>query len=175
MRMLVIFVLSVLIVGCSDESPDIKKGNATKAEDYKNALSDEEKKELKYEKWSNAIDEQFWPFSLQEYEFQKEEANVVYGLGGRWISVRYLLREGNDITREEIRQRIIRSFEFYEWKRTDLPKVKYVLSTIYETSEDDLCFTRNSFTSNDTTDYYKITIYISDDASVLVLYCEAAW
>ncbi len=72
-------------------------------------------------------------------------------------------------------QRIIRSFEFYGWKRADLPERKYVLSAIYETAKDDLRFTRGPFTSNDDVLRYNVTIHISDDASVLVLYCEAGW
>ncbi len=180
MKIPVIIIFSVLLIGCPGESPDLEDPNDTKAENAYDPPFDENKREIMYERWSKELGGQFWPFSLKEYELQEKEASIVRGLGGRWITVRYLLREGYNITREEMVQRIIRSFEFYEWKRTDLPERKYVLSAIYEISKsDDLRFTRGPFTSNEKYEkahyFYNITIHISDDASVLVLYCEAGW
>ena len=171
----VIIIFSVLFIGCPGESPDLEDPNDTKAENAYDPPFDENKRETMYERWSKEFGGQFWPFSLKEYELQEKEADVVSSLGGRWLTVRYLLRDGYNITREEMAQRIFRSFEFYGWKRTDLPERKYVLSAIYETAKDDLHFTRGPFTSNDDVLFYGITIHISDDASVLVLYCEAGW
>lgn len=174
-RIPIILIVSVLIIGCPNESSDLENYNDTKAENAQNPPSDEKQREIKYERWSKGIDEQFWPFSLDEYQLQEKDSDIVYSLGGRWITVRYLLREGYSITRDEMVQRIIRSLKFYEWERTDLPEGKYVLSKIYEKAKDDLHFTRGSFTSNDVVLHYKTTIHISDDAKVLVLYCDAGW
>ena len=137
--------------------------------------SDEYKRKIKYNKWSKVIGGQFWPFSREEYEPVEKDFDVVYGLGGRWITSRCLLREGNKITREEMVDRIVKSFKYYKWKQTKLSQRKYVLSAIYETSENDLRFTRGPFTPNDSSLEYNVTIHVSDDASVLVIYGEAVW
>lgn len=172
----VIVLFSVLLIGCPGKNPDLKEDSGgTKAEQKHNSPADENEREIKYEQWSKVIGEQFWPFSLKEYQLQEKEADVVRGSGGRWITVRYLLRDGCNIPKAEMAQRIIQAFEYYGWKQADLPEGKYVLSAIYETAKDDLHFIRGPFTSNDVVLHYKITIHISDNSQVLVLYCEAAW
>ncbi len=174
MKIFVLIIISVLLLGCSSKSPELEDPNDTQEKIWHGYPPDENTRESLYEKWSKRLDEQFWPYSLEEYECQIKEADVVYGLGGRWITARSLLREGHHITREEMVQRITQSLEFYGWKQEKLPEIKYVLSKIYETSKDDLHFTRGKFSSENVS-HYSITIHISDDASVLVRYCEAGW
>ena len=173
MKLLILLTISVLLLGCPKKSPDLEDPNDTQARIWHGYPLDENTRDSLYERWSKRLDEQFWPYSLEEYQLQKNEAHGLGGLGGKWITVRYLLREGHPITREEMVQRITRSLEFYGWRQEALPDVKYVLSKIYETSKDDLHFMRGSFSSEVV--HYAITIHISDDASVLVLYCEAGW
>lgn len=173
-KIFIFVILSMLLLGCPGKSPDIEDPNATQARIWHGYPLDENARESLYERWSKRLDEQFWPFSLEEYEEQGSETDVVYGLGGRWITLRHLLREGCHVTREEMVQRITQSLEFYEWKQADLPKRNFVISKIYETSRDDLHFTRGKF-ALESVMHYAITIHISDDASVLVLYCEAGW
>ncbi len=98
MKVLTLSVISVLLFGCSGESPDIEDCNDTQAETVYNPPTG--KREVLYEKWTKELGGQFWPFSVKEYEFQEDEFDVVRGLGGRWITVRYLLREDHVITRE---------------------------------------------------------------------------
>ena len=160
----------------SEPKQVVEDANDTQAKVWRGCPLDENARESLYERWSKRLDEQFWPYSLEEYEYAQQDSgfDVVYGLGGRWITARYLLREGHHITREEMVQRITQSLEFYGWKQEDLPDRKYVLSKIYETAKDDLYFTRGKFSSEGVV-HYSITIHISDDAGVLVLYCEAGW
>lgn len=174
MKILILLTVSILLCGCSGESPELDDPNATQATIWHGYPLDESTRVSLYEKWSKEIGGQFWPFSLEEYEFQKEEFDVVYGLGGRWITARFLLQEGHPITKEEMIQRITQSLEFYEWKQEDLSEGKLFLTARHENSKNDLYFERGPFSSEGVSQY-TITIHISEDAGVLVLYCEAGW
>lgn len=129
----------------------------------------------KYERWAKRLDEQFWPFPLDEYQIVTNQVSVVRGLGGRWITVRYTLKDNQQITRDAMVERITKALTYYGWKRAEKPTVRYVLSKIYETDQSDLHFQREPFTDHDVAFSYQEHIHISKDAKVLVLYCEAAW
>ena len=152
-----------------------RRDNETESGALNHSQSDEYKRKIKYKRWSKVIGGQFWSFSTEEYEVVKKDFDIVRGMGGRWFTSRRLLREGYNITREEMVQRIVQSFEYYEWKQTKLRQGKYVLSAIYETSGNDLRFTRGPFSSNDSALEHIVTIHISDDASVVVIYGEVVW
>lgn len=108
-------------------------------------------------------------------EFERVDDDVKRGLGGRWTTFRYQKKSSSNITKQELQNRFIESMKFDGWKSPALPTSKYVLSKIYETSEDDLCFSRNSRGKEPKHWFFNMVVHISDDANIVVLYCEVGW
>ena len=138
---------AVLLLGCgSDESADESEGS---------------------------IGPQFWLYDTTGYEIVDHD--VVSGFGGRWISVRYKAQEPGIETREAKISEIMNAFLSDDWKEAPLPKREYVLSKIYETSQSDLYFTRESREGEEENWVFRTAIHVSDDAQVICQYCEVGW
>ena len=120
-----------------------------------------------------SIGPQFYAYELPEYEIA--EHDVMYGLGGRWITVRNTLKEGIKIDPKEIRNRISKALEGAGWEAKTLPTRKYVLSKIIETSPNDLYYSHGAFPGDPPHWFYSQAIHISADGGVVVLYCEVGW
>jgi hypothetical protein len=119
------------------------------------------------------IGPQFWLYGLPEYEIA--EKDVVSGLGGRWISVRYRKRSHQQITPYEIELRITSALISDGWKKDALPSGRYILSKIWETSTEDIRFTRGAKPGEPDHWFFAQTVFISPDAEVVCVYCEVGW
>ena len=118
----------------------------------------------------------FLKYDLAEYEVT--ERDVVRGLGGRLISLRYELKEGAGITREEMADRVVAALTAAGWDRKEGPaRPKPVLGKMWPPGGKDLHMHFARGPRDDEPDHYFFaqTIHISDDASVLCAYCEAGW
>jgi hypothetical protein len=62
-----------------------------------------------------------------------------------------------------------------KWTTESLPGGNYVLSKIWEHSPADLRFTRRAKPDEPAHWSFKQTVFVSDDAAVLALYCEVGW
>jgi hypothetical protein len=120
-----------------------------------------------------AIGPQFWKYELNEYSIVDND--VVSSLGGRWISVRYQRRPEHTSTRAGIVSRIATALQADGWKAAPLPQGKYVLSKIWDTSAEDLHFTRGA--KADEPDHWSFaqTVFVSKEADTVAIYCEVGW
>ncbi|MBM4038482.1 MAG: hypothetical protein FJ290_08205 [Planctomycetes bacterium] len=119
-----------------------------------------------------SIGPQFWLYGLPEYE--EADHDVLYGLGGRWISIRLRRKPGSSVTRDQLVERISKPLLAAGWSRATPPK-KYVLSKMWETAADDLYFSRSAAKGEPSYLFFNQAIYISKDASIVCLYAEAGW
>ncbi len=110
------------------------------------------------------------PFEIREYELAEQDA--LHGLGGNWLSRRYVKTPDVDIDRAVLRRRLSEALVSSGWATAELPKQKYVLSKMYETSGDDLCYTHPPFTADDNVLSYNLAIHVSESAGIVVLYYE---
>ncbi len=118
------------------------------------------------------IGPQFWKYDLSEYK--PIDQNVLSGMGGRWISMRYELKDGQTIPRDQIISRITQALEADGWNKEPLPE-RYVLSTIWETSPQDLCFTRRAREPEPEYWFFSQVIHVSQDGRILCIYYEVGW
>ncbi len=122
---------------------------------------------------SRSIGPQFQSYELPKYAIQ--EKDVVYGLGGRWITIRYVLKPDASSNPTEVRDRIKTALEQDGWLQKPLPARKYVLSKIYETSPNDLYYAHGPFKDDPQHWFYNQAVHISDEGKVLVCYYEVGW
>ena len=122
---------------------------------------------------AKAIGPQFWKYDLKEYSIVTND--VVSGPGGRWISVRYQRRFGETTTREAILSRIAAALQADGWKAEPLPTGRYVLSRMWESSTEDLHFTRRSKRDEPAGWFFAQTVFVSKEADTLAVYCEVGW
>ncbi len=118
----------------------------------------------------------FQPFDLFDFELDRQDS--LTSLGGRWISLRFRRKEGLGVSRTDLLRRLEKSLDLNGWEKPDSgPSTSpYVVSEIFETdSERDVLFTRGPFPSERSSVFYNLHVYISDDASVVCLYCEVGW
>jgi len=101
--------------------------------------------------------------------------DVVSGPGGRWISVRYQRHPEQTTTREEIVSRITTALQADGWQTAPLPSGRYVLSKMWETSAEDLHFTRRAKSDEPPHWFFSQTVFVSRDADTVTVYCEAGW
>ncbi|MBN1818029.1 MAG: hypothetical protein JW828_11775 [Sedimentisphaerales bacterium] len=121
----------------------------------------------------NVIGPQFWKYDLSEYE--RVDQDVFSGLGGRWISVRYRLKEGRAVSRDQMISRITQALETDGWKREPLPNRQYAFPTIWETSPQDLYFTRKARETEPEHWFFSQVIHVGSDGQILCAYCEVGW
>jgi hypothetical protein len=119
------------------------------------------------------IGPQFWKYDLKEYSIVTND--VVSGLGGRWISVRYQRRPEQTTTRESVVSHITTALQADGWKTERLPAGKYVLSKIWETSAEDLHFTRRAKADEPAHWFFVQTLFVSNEADTVAVYCEVGW
>lgn len=122
---------------------------------------------------SGSIGPQFQAYDLPEYSLQDKD--VVCGLGGRWITLRYLLKSGTTTSPAEIKTRVQRALEREGWQQKPLPGNKYVLSKTFETSPNDLYYAHGPFKSDPVHWFYNQAVHISDDGRTVVCYYEVGW
>lgn len=120
-----------------------------------------------------SIGPQFWVYDLSAYEIVDHD--VVYGLGGRWISVRYRKKPDAVVKRDELVSHITDSLLADGWTTKPSPSVPYVMSTIWQKSNQDIHFTRRPKPDEPEHWFFNQTIHVSEDASVVCLYCEVGW
>lgn len=163
-----------------------------------------------------SIGPQFWPYDLSEY--QRVDSDVLYGMGGRWISIRYQRKDSSAINRDEMVKRISKTLKNEGWSSKTLEIVslyrtegdkkmsenrrgllegeshsfsishsqscfcnslpgerRYVLSKIWETSPDDLCFCRLAKEDEPRNWIFNQVIHISQNAEILCIYAEVGW
>ena len=125
------------------------------------------------EQRSLTIGPQFWKYDMSEYE--RVDSNVVYGLGGRWISVRYRRKSGEAVNRHDMISRISKALTSDGWTPRSLPGYEYVLSTIWETSEDDIHYTRAPRDDEPETWSFSHIIHVSSTGDNVCLYCQVSW
>jgi hypothetical protein len=123
--------------------------------------------------YPKAIGPQFWQYDLSEYE--RVDLDVVHGLGGRWISVRYKRKAEATVTRYEMVTAIRNALQEDGWSSEPLPSVKYVLSKVWETSPSDLCFGRAARGGEPENWFFTQVIHISRDGRILCVYAEVGW
>ena len=116
---------------------------------------------------------EFAPYELPEYEVDQRDS--VSGLGGRWMTLRYTLKSGRTADRNEIRNRAVEALEKTGWKKGTLPSLNYVLSKIFETASDDLCYTHPARANDPPHWFYSQAVHVSRDAKVVVCYYEVGW
>lgn len=122
---------------------------------------------------AKSIGPQFYAYKLPEYS--RQDTDVVYGLGGRWITIRYVLKPDTTISPAEIRARVQTALEQAGWQRKPLPRKKYVLSKIFETSSKDLYYTHSPFEGDPGHWFYNQAVHVSDDGRIVVGYYEVGW
>ena len=122
---------------------------------------------------AGSIGPQFQAYELPEYSLQGKD--IVYGLGGRWITLRYVLKPEATCTPAEIRNRIKTALEREGWQQKPLPNRKYVLSKIYETASNDLYYTHGAFEGDPNHWFYNQAVHVSDDGRTVVCYYEVGW
>ncbi|MBK8002317.1 MAG: hypothetical protein IPK15_27410 [Verrucomicrobia bacterium] len=110
---------------------------------------------------------------MSEYSIVTED--VSSAPGGRWISVRYQRRHGKTTTRDAVVNRIASALQADGWKTAPLPKGKYVLSKIWETSGEDLHFARRAKPGEPKHWFFAQTVYVSKEADTVAIYCEVSW
>lgn len=115
----------------------------------------------------------FQPYQLSDYTLSQWD--VVEGLGGRWISLRYQLNADANADAPGIRARLTDSLAKAGWTPRPLPEGKYVLSRIFETSPGDLSFAHDPFPGDPSYFVYHQMVHVSDDGKVVVCYCEIVW
>lgn len=120
-----------------------------------------------------SIGPQFWVYDLSSYA--QVDSDVVSGMGGRWISVRYQKKDGADVSRENVMSNIVSSLEGDGWTKKALPGRKYVLSQIWEKSDQDLHFSRGAKEKEPENWFFSQTIHVSTNAETVCLYCEVGW
>lgn len=118
-----------------------------------------------------AISSPFWNGGLPEYAVV--DSDVVMGLGGRWVSVRFERRDGFSTTRAEINERIVAAQTENGWSKTTT--VNDPLSRVWKQSPDDLMFDRRPRPDEKVHSFYHQRIYLSPDASVVCVYAEVGW
>jgi hypothetical protein len=150
MRPLVAIAIAIVVTGCGPNN----RSNPTSAE-------------------PKQIGPQFWKYKLTEYSIV--ENDVVRGPGGRWISVRYQLLPNETMTREQIVARITSALQSDGWKNEALPAGKYVLSKQWETSSEDLRFTRRAKPGEPDHWFFAQTVSVAEDAGTIAVYCEVGW
>lgn len=120
------------------------------------------------------IGPQFWKYDLDK-EYSLVTNDVVSGPGGRWISVRYQRHPGQTTTRQEIVSRITTALQAGGWTPKPPPSGKYVLSKIWETSAEDLHFTRQAKADEPPHWFFAQTVFVSRNAGTVAVYCEVGW
>jgi hypothetical protein len=120
-----------------------------------------------------SIGPQFWVYDLSKYDIV--DNNVVSGMGGRWISVRYQKKNGAVVSRDDVVNDISSSLEIDGWTKEELPERKYVLSQIWEKAGQDLHFTRGAKDEEPEHWFFSQTIHVSTNAEIVCLYCEVGW
>lgn len=115
----------------------------------------------------------FWLFDVSDYN--RTDEDVLHGLGGRWISVRYVLHDGVTVNRSDKVAEIVNAFTEDGWTLEELPSEKYVLSEIYETADSDLCFRRPAREGESEHWTFRTIIHVSEGGNVICQYCEVGW
>ena len=121
-----------------------------------------------------SIGPQFWKYDLSNYT--RVDSDVVYGLGGRWISIRYQRNAGTTVTRDEMASEVDRALLEDGWTAKSPPAPeRYVLSEIWETSPSDLCYHRDARGEEPEHWFFNQVIHISHDGKLLCIYAEVGW
>ena len=162
-KTIAIIALAV-VAGCDKQPPAAQRGTSLPTTQTKPAPEWKE---------PNSIGPQFWVYDLSSYSIADND--VVSGISGRWISVRYRRKSSADISRQDLVANITSSLESDGWTKKPLPSGKYMLSQIWEKSGQDLQFTRGAKDHEPAHWFFSQTIHISSDASVICLYCEVGW
>ncbi|NQZ59267.1 MAG: hypothetical protein HRT88_17575 [Lentisphaeraceae bacterium] len=119
------------------------------------------------------IGPQFWIGDLSEYK--RTHFDVANGMGGRWITARYKIKKNHTCHYDEIKNRFISILDKHSWSKVDLPKHKYVMSQIFETSTNDLSYQRSSTGKEPNEWFFNMVVHISPDAETVCLYCQVGW
>lgn len=154
MRCLVIISIIALLLGCESRSKQPTASNPV----------------------ASAPDP-FWPlfyrYDLTDYSMATSD--VIEGLGGRWISVRFQRHPDAWTTRMELVSRITTAMLADGWTQSPLPQRKYVLSKMWETSPEDIHFERKAKADEPSHWLFAETVFISRDANTVAVYCEVGW
>jgi hypothetical protein len=166
----ILMLLLLVLTGCGEQCRDTERSAPRQAQSRARTGSAPGQRG---EPAPESIGPQFWVYDLSEYE--QTEHDVLAGLGGRWISVRYTRKPGFSVTRQQLISRIAAALEADGWTREAPPSHKYVLSRIWETASDDLHFRRPARDKEPEYWFFNQTIHVSEDASVVCLYAEVGW
>ncbi len=120
-----------------------------------------------------SIGPQFWLYDMTDYT--RTHLDVLSGLGGRWISVRYQAKVDSKIDRAAKVREIVGAFTSDGWRQEALPKIKYVMSDLYETAADDLYFRRGARGKEIENWQFANAIHVSTDGRIICSYCEVGW
>ena len=120
-----------------------------------------------------SIGPQFFKYDLSDYI--QVDTDVVSGLGGRWISVRYQRKPEASVTRDDMVAAIQRALQEDGWSAQTLPAHKYVLSQVWEKSALDLSFGRKAREGEPKNWFFNQVIHISQDGKTLCIYAEVGW
>jgi len=114
----------------------------------------------------------FVEYSLDEYV--ATDSDTVRTDAAQWWTIRYALKPGVKMTRDDLAKRITYGLVTRDWKPLDPLQRPYTLSRIYETdSEADLHFTHGPFPGEGPDAFHHQHIHISYDARIVVCYYES--
>ncbi len=149
--------------GCREESAELQSSSRASS-----ATADTQPS-----KEPQSIGPQFWKYDLDEYD--RVDHDVMYGLGGRWISLRFRRKPDAMVDRQTLVTRISTALKGDGWSAESLPNHKYVLSRIWETGPDDLYFGRRARDDEPPHWFFNQAIHVSQDAAIVCIYAEVGW
>lgn len=113
------------------------------------------------------------PFALDEYELV--DRDVVRGIGGSWVSLRYEAAAETVPGYAAVRDRVATALEADGWVRDTMPDSPYILSREYDSSDDDLFYTRGPYPGEQPHVFHKLAVHTSPDARAVCLYVTRGW
>jgi hypothetical protein len=110
---------------------------------------------------------------LPEYDLL--DGDTVRGLGGRWISLRYVVIPGTELpTKLELEKRFRDAMAEDGWREAPAP-CKIGFSKVWGQSDDDLQFHREPRGDELEHSFYNLRVHIGEKARSVFLYCEVGW
>lgn len=138
------------------------------------AIKQRHKQLLPPVEWHDQIGREFIDWIPDDFELVREQSDVVYGLGGRWLTLVYETGEssvGRDIIFE-----CQAFFRQYGWQKRARPLHKiWMLSDHQELPLIQLRFRRTAFAHQERHWMMRSYVFISEDQRRIVQYCEVGW
>jgi hypothetical protein len=116
------------------------------------------------------------PFAVFELpEFEQDNISVVRGLGGYWVSARFISTTGaQNLARQDLLDLVTSAYTNLGWATLQTPSHN-VASEKWESSKDDISFSFSTNFNDGRNAFYNCSVHVSTNADVVCIYTGIGW